>query len=432
MHCPKQKMRNPSHQRRNLRKRDKIWLTCKSKPLQFLIVHIALFMILEYGFLVIVASEESVTVEEKNNDIIISSDTVADSIYDVSATDPDCVSTDGGSSDHCNQPPASTMEETIVEKEIYFDDEDDLEICEEDDGLCGHITSAADHPSVGTEGENSAYLAEISNSYGGKDPDDEEMQPKKRKRKIQRVEKQRLDKHWGSDEKILDLRDALREAGLKGATDGKRPPVFLMPGLASTRLVAWSGYQCKGMGSDINIQDYVWLNINKILELATIDGDCWISCMSLAENQTDVGKEHKGCKLRPDEGLDAISSLAPGSLSTNMLVGGTNTVYAWLTHWLAENLGYDVTSMLGLPYDWRLSPDVMESRDGFFSLTRKRIEATVASNGAPGIIVAHSVSSIFTFLVLTFVSYLYMYVGTLSISFFSYYNPHIITIYIFL
>ena len=110
-----------------------------------------------------------------------------------------------------------------------------------------------------------------------------------------------------------------------------------MPGLASTRLVAWSGYQCKGIGSDINIQDYVLLNINKILELATIDGDCWISCMSLAENQTDISKEHKGCKLRPDEGLDAISSLAPANLSTNMLVGGTNTVYAWLTQWLAEN-----------------------------------------------------------------------------------------------
>ena len=395
MHCLKQ-MRNPSKCRRHLKKKDKIWLRCKSKPFKILIAHIALLMILEYGFMII-ASEESAMVPESKNDIIISSDTVADSIYDVSATDPDCASAVSGSSDlqKCDQPPASTMEETVIEKEIYFDD-DELEICEEDDGLCGHITSAADHPPVDTE-ESRAYLAEISNSYGGKDPDDEEIQPKKRKRKIQRVEKQRIDKHWGSDEKILELRDALREAGLKGATNGKRPPVFLMPGLASTRLVAWSGYQCKGMGSDINIQDYVWLNINKILELATIDGDCWISCMSLAENQTDVGKEHKGCKLRPDEGLDAISSLAPGSLSTNMLVGGTNTVYAWLTHWLAENLGYDVTSMVGLPYDWRLSPDVMESRDGFFSLTRKRIEATVASNGAPGIIVAHSVSPMFTF-----------------------------------
>lgn len=99
-----------------------------------------------------------------------------------------------------------------------------------------------------------------------------------------------------------------------------------------------------------------------------------------------------GCKLRPDEGLDAISSLAPGSVSSNLLIGRTNTVYAWLIQWLADNLGYDVSSIIGLPYDWRLSPNMMENRDGFLTLTRKRIEAAVASNGEPGIMVAHSVS----------------------------------------
>ncbi|KAL7494759.1 hypothetical protein ACHAWT_004607 [Skeletonema menzelii] len=100
-----------------------------------------------------------------------------------------------------------------------------------------------------------------------------------------------------------------------------------------------------------------------------------------------------GCKLRPDEGLDSISSLAPGSISSNLLVGGTNTVYAWLIQWLADNLGYDVTSIVALPYDWRLSPDKMESRDGFLTLMRKKIEAAVESNGLPGIMVAHSMGN---------------------------------------
>lgn len=125
-----------------------------------------------------------------------------------------------------------------------------------------------------------------------------------------------------------------------------------------------------------------------IMQMATIDSTCFLECMTLGLNQTDAG-----CKLRPDEGLDAISSLAPGSVTTNMLVGGKNTVYAWLTQWLADNLGYDASSIIGLPYDWRLSPDVMEKRDGFLTLTRKRIEASVASNGQPGIMVAHSVSN---------------------------------------
>lgn len=145
--------------------------------------------------------------------------------------------------------------------------------------------------------------------------------------------------------------------------------------------------------------------------MATIDARCWNECMTLGKYQSDydgaddeivesgevgVGDEEKnsirGCKLRPDEGLDAISSLAPGSMSSNFLVGGTNTVYAWLIQWLADNLGYDVTSIVALPYDWRLSPEKMESRDGFLTLTRRKIEAAVESNGLPGIMVAHSVS----------------------------------------
>ena len=47
----------------------------------------------------------------------------------------------------------------------------------------------------------------------------------------------------------------------------------------------------------------------------------------------------------------------------------------------------------GLPYDWRLSPDVMEERDGYFTNVRHRIEAAVSVNGGiPGVVVAHSVS----------------------------------------
>ena len=134
------------------------------------------------------------------------------------------------------------------------------------------------------------------------------------------------------------------------------------------------------------------MNVNMMIQMATIDTKCFLECMTLGINQTDMDDEDIGCKLRPDEGLDAISSLAPGSVTTNMLIGGKNTVYAWLTSWLADNLGYDVSNIVGLPYDWRLSPDVMEKRDGFLTLTRKRIEASVASNGQPGIMVAHSVS----------------------------------------
>ena len=119
-----------------------------------------------------------------------------------------------------------------------------------------------------------------------------------------------------------------------------------------------------------------------------------IECMSLGINQTDTDDVKTGCKLRPDEGLDAISSLSPGGLGSHLVVGGTNTVYSWLIQWLSDNLGYDVSSMVGFPYDWRLSPDKMEQRDGFLTLFRRRIEAAVQSNGEPGIIVAHSMGNL--------------------------------------
>ena len=284
-----------------------------------------------------------------------------------------------------------------------------------DDGLCGHFTRTLtsldgqeiiSHSTTCVDDEDTTFS--FSTSPAGdaaeEDTDDEKSRHWKITKRIVR-----LDKHWGSNERVLQLRDTLRTAGLRGGVHrltsstsskqheknthtNRRPPVFLMPGLAATRLVAWTHKSCPGMVSDIKVQDYVWLNMNKILEIAaTIDTDCWKECITLGRNQTD-NIAGGGCKLRPDEGLDAISSLAPGSLYTSVLLGGgTNTVYAWLTQWLADNLGYDVTSIIGLPYDWRLSPDVMEGRDGFFTLMRRRIEAAVETNGAPGIMVAHSV-----------------------------------------
>jgi len=220
------------------------------------------------------------------------------------------------------------------------------------------------------------------------------------------VEEIEVDKHWGSDRRILSMRDKLRQLGSGTYDDDKyshehpfdanvRPPIFLMPGLAATRLVAWKHKTCphSPLLSDIKFHDYVWLNMKLLVQMGTIAGTCWEECMTLGRNQTDSDNGEQGCKLRPDEGLDAIASLAPGSVGAELLVGETNTLFAWLVQWLADNLGYDLSNIIGLPYDWRLSPHMMEKRDGFLSHTRRRIEAAVKANGGiPGIMVAHSVS----------------------------------------
>ena len=238
--------------------------------------------------------------------------------------------------------------------------------------------------------ETEQVVIDATAIYGGHDPSEEIEEGGDIEKTIL------VDKHWGNDETILKMRDKLRDMG-KGTPENphenKRPPIFLMPGLASTRLVSWKYKSCSNpLLSDVKVQDYVWMNINMMLQMATIDGSCFLECMTLGLNQTDMSDEKTGCKLRPDEGLDAISSLAPDSIGSNMFVGGKNTVYAWLTQWLADNLGYDVSSIIGLPYDWRLSPDIMNKRDGFLTMTRRRIEAAVKTNGEPGIMVAHSVS----------------------------------------
>lgn len=234
------------------------------------------------------------------------------------------------------------------------------------------------------------------------------------------VEEMEVDKHWGSDRRILSMRDKLRKLGSgiyhtnEDDTSNHdehhpfdanvRPPIFLMPGLAATRLVAWKHKTCphSPLLSDIKFHDYVWLNMKLLVQMGTIAGTCWEECMTLGRNQTDSDIGDQGCKLRPDEGLDAIASLAPGSVGAELLVGETNTLFAWLVQWLADNLGYDLSNIIGLPYDWRLSPHMMEKRDGFLSHTRRRIEAAVKANGGiPGIMVAHSMgNSVFRYFLL--------------------------------
>lgn len=325
--------------------------------------------------------------KETNSEDGADTDSVEDSIFDPLQGDSDCVTDKESGNMSCTvsyAPPQSTIEIVRIPQQKI-------------DATC---------------------------SYGGADPDDEESSNEVCQAAAGEEVMTEVDKHWGSDPAILRMRDQLRltgsgcvnatpsdtttsssqkpeedassRRGRRSSDDGnRRPPIFLMPGLASTRLVSWRFKSCAHrLHSDIKVQDNVWLNINLIMQMSTIDVSCMRECLQLGRSQTDMDDLSVGCKLRPDEGLDAISSLSPGGIGSQLLVGGTNTVYAWLIQWLADNLGYDVSNIVGLPYDWRLSPDKMERRDGFLTLTRRRIEAAVQSNGEPGIMVAHSMGNV--------------------------------------
>lgn len=171
---------------------------------------------------------------------------------------------------------------------------------------------------------------------------------------------------------------------LKAAdAENPRPPVLLLPGLVSSRLVAWKRKVCRG--PDINIQDVVWLNLQKLVETMTYDHHCWIDCMKLGKNGTDP----PDCKIRADEGLSAIAELSPGMIYTPP---GTS-IFTSLIKMLAHELGYDRNSIIGGAYDWRLAPVQLQQRDSYFKTLKQSLEVAVEKNRRPAIVIAHSMGT---------------------------------------
>jgi hypothetical protein len=113
-----------------------------------------------------------------------------------------------------------------------------------------------------------------------------------------------------TDVSNLDSHRKVAELLKSSNSSSPRPPIIILPGLMSSRLVAWQQKRCRG--PDINIQDVVWLNLQKLVETMTYDKNCWLDCIKLAPD----GNDPDHCKLRPDEGLSAIGELSPGNFYT--------------------------------------------------------------------------------------------------------------------
>jgi hypothetical protein len=181
-----------------------------------------------------------------------------------------------------------------------------------------------------------------------------------------------------SDE-ALDVRNLLQSFE---DHNSPRPPVILLPGLVGSRMLAWKRKPCRG--ADIEIQDILWLNLQKLFETLTYDKTCWLDCLKLAANSTDP----PDCKIRPDEGLAAIGDLSPGNI-----LSSSTTVFTPLIKAIAHELHYDSNNIIGFPYDWRLSPVELEKRDSFFTKLRLNIETTVKRHQRPAIIITHSMGT---------------------------------------
>lgn len=166
-------------------------------------------------------------------------DTIEDSLYDPMQGDCNTDTSNDDSTTTCEyEPPASTIETEMVRIDTT------------------HVQG----------------LIDASSSYGGQDPDacssSDDSTKTCKSASTKEIPLSNVDKHWGADATILAMRDHLRHTGsgcstpppmhsnetttayappdgrasnskARGRAENRRPPIFLMPGLASTRLVAW-------------------------------------------------------------------------------------------------------------------------------------------------------------------------------------------------
>ncbi|KCV67529.1 hypothetical protein H696_06047 [Fonticula alba] len=176
------------------------------------------------------------------------------------------------------------------------------------------------------------------------------------------------------------LRSILEKRFIQAHIEKRRKkPILYIPGFASSRLIAWRRKSCSAM--NIEIGDVVWLNLEKVLHHNLFEEACWIKCMMLdIVDQTDP----EGCKLRPEEGMGAIYDLLNGVLAP------VTAIFRNLVYYMAHHFSYDISSMLALPYDWRIAPKLLEDRDALFSKMKFDIEHTVRMNRNPAIALCHS------------------------------------------
>ncbi|XP_020274244.1 phospholipid--sterol O-acyltransferase [Asparagus officinalis] len=155
---------------------------------------------------------------------------------------------------------------------------------------------------------------------------------------------------------------------------------IIIPGFASTQLRAWSVLDCPFSPLDFNPLDSVWLDTTKVLSAV----NCWLKCMLLDPyNQTD----HPECKSRPDSGLSAITELDPGYIT-----GPLSSVWKEWLKWCIE-FGIEANAIVAVPYDWRLSPSMLEERDLYFHKLKLTFETTLKLRGGPSLVFAHSLGN---------------------------------------
>ena len=157
----------------------------------------------------------------------------------------------------------------------------------------------------------------------------------------------------------------LRERGLT-----PKHPVVIVPGFVSTGLELWRGKAC---GAHF-FRRRMW-GTPAMARAFFSNQKCWMEHMRL-DGRT--GSDPESVRLRAVRGLEGVDWFLPGYF-----------VWGKVIEELSE-LGYDSNTLHSAAYDWRLSPTMLERRDGYFTRLKSVIETLYSVHGERVALLAHS------------------------------------------
>ncbi|CAB9510324.1 Phospholipid:diacylglycerol acyltransferase [Seminavis robusta] len=113
----------------------------------------------------------------------------------------------------------------------------------------------------------------------------------------------------------------------------------------------------------------------------------WLEHMRL--NDKDLRTEPAGIRVRPIQGLEGVDYLSPGAFTNHVSYVFGPVIQA------LKSAGYqEEINLKAAPYDWRLPPVELESRDQYFTKTLQQVEDLYQqSHDTPVVLLGHSLGT---------------------------------------
>ncbi|CAF1301231.1 unnamed protein product [Rotaria sp. Silwood1] len=161
-------------------------------------------------------------------------------------------------------------------------------------------------------------------------------------------------------------------------------PIIIIPGIVSTGLELWEGTEC----ATGRFRHRFWTSMQMVDNIGR-DHQCWLKHISL---DLSTWKDPESIRLRPILGWAAADYVFPGYW-----------LWSKVIHNLAD-IGYDPNNLVTLGYDWRLPPQFLEERDGYFTQLKFYTEFLRQKHGEKVALLTHSMGANYVYYFLRWVT----------------------------